>query len=76
MDSTNDQARVTTASAEEIAAAADAVPIEARPAVPMQHGKQRAAPVIIETSGNAAAEASGRIEVDNDASPAATAGSG
>lgn len=72
----SDQAKATTASPEDIAAAGDAVPVTERPAVPMRHRAGKGAPIIVETSGNAAAEAGGKLQVDNDAPPAATAGSG
>lgn len=77
MNDNGDQSRVSTATVDELAAAGNAVPMEDRPAVPMRHDAAPGAPIVVsETSGVAAAEATGKLRVDNDVPPGATAGSG
>ena len=77
MNDTSRASSVTTASAEEVEAARDAVPLEARPSMPMRHESSKGGSIaVVETSGVAAAEATGKLQVDNDAPPGATAGSG
>lgn len=46
------------------------------PARPAPRSVEGAAFLVEETTGNAAAEATGKLDVDNDAPPEATAGSG
>ena len=70
MNDQSDASRVTTASADEVKAAGDAVPLEDRPGAPMRHGTAQGASIVInETSGVAAAEATGKLQADNEAPP-------
>lgn len=71
------QARVTTASAKELAEAGESPPFEERKAAPMAHLTAGPSGIAVEeSSGVAAAEAGGKLDVDNDAPAAESAGSG
>lgn len=48
----------------------------AAPSEPMAHTLDNVSAPVVETSGTAAAEATGKLQPDNEAPPQATAGSG